>query len=145
MLQELKMLTELEQISANKINCLREEARLTTALLTNVNHIPVIYKWFCELKEEQSERVKESRSNMNKQFIFIINFLYSPASLVEGKRVKKGVRQKLSKVFDYKSPSAVSNLSIDLLFLYKKYADFADEVNRCYAEILKRLEENGIL
>lgn len=55
-------------------------------------------------------------------------YLFSPQSLI-GLKTKANVRSILSAILSYGSPSSVSNEARDLLFLYRNYRTFREQVD----------------
>ncbi len=109
MLQEFLEIEELKSIHEEKLRLMEREMALSTPLLTELEYIPMLYKWYCELSGccEESGGLNTDQKG---QFLFVIIYsLYSPITLVGG-RIVNGVRDRLAQLFGFTSPSAVSNL-----------------------------------
>lgn len=142
MLQDFLKIEELRSIHAEKIRLIEREIALSTPLLTKLEYIPMLYKWYCELSG-CCEESRELSADQKGQFLLIILFFYSPITLVGG-RIVNGVRDKLAKLFGFNSPSAVSNLR-DAISFYETYKGYRKTIDRLRDEILSRLKENGMI
>lgn len=142
MLQEFLKIEELKSTHEEKIRLMEREMALSTPILTNLEHIPMLYRWYCELTG-CSEGSGGLNANQKGQFLLIILFFYSPITLVGGKTVN-GVRDRLAKLFGFNSPSAVSNLR-DVISFYETYKGYRKTIDQLSDEILSRLKENGII
>lgn len=49
MLQEFLEIEELKSIHEEKLRLMEREMALSTPLLTELEYIPMLYKWYCEL------------------------------------------------------------------------------------------------
>ena len=87
MLQEFLEIEELKSIHEEKVRLMEREMALSTPLLTELEYIPMLYKWYCELSGccEESGGLN---ANQKGQFLLIILFFYSPITLVGGKNSK---------------------------------------------------------
>ncbi|GAA6468110.1 hypothetical protein ACMSFO_09620 [Bacteroides thetaiotaomicron] len=143
MLQEFLEIEELKSIHEEKLRLMEREMALSTPLLTELEYIPMLYKWYCELSGccEESGGLNTDQKG---QFLFVILFLYSPIALVGG-RIVNGVRDKLAQLFGFTSPSAVSNLCKSINSFYSTYRGYRKNVNQLCDEFMSRLKENGIL
>ena len=121
----------------------KREAELATPKLTDLEYIPQIFEWFCELSGCSGDGGKLN-TDRKLQFLIIIMFFYSPISLTEH-RTPNGIRDILTELFGYKSKSAVSNLLKNLVPTYDNYKVFREEVGLLNASILSRLEDRGML
>lgn len=90
MLQEFLEIEELKSIHEEKLRLMEREMALSTPLLTELEYIPMLYKWYCELSGccEESGGLNAHQKG---QFLLIILFFYSPITLVGG-RIVNGVR-----------------------------------------------------
>lgn len=86
MLQEFLEIEELKSIHEEKLRLMEREMALSTPLLTELEYIPMLYKWYCELSGccEESGGLNTDQKG---QFLFVILFLYSPIALVGGRIV----------------------------------------------------------
>ena len=143
MLQEFLEIEELKSIHEEKLRLMEREMALSTPLLTELEYIPILYKWYCELSGccEESGGLNAHQKG---QFLLIILFFYSPITLVGG-RIVNGVRDRLAKLFGFNSPSAVSNLCKLIKSFYTTYKGYIKIVNQLCDEFMSRLKENGII
>ena len=142
MLQEFLEIEELKSIHEEKLRLMEREMALSTPLLTELEYIPMLYKWYCELSGccEESGGLNAHQKG---QFLLIILFFYSPITLVGG-RIVNGVRDRLAKLFGFNSPSAVSNLR-DAISFYETYKGYRKTIDKLRDEFMSRLKENGII
>lgn len=143
MLQEFLEIEELKSIHEEKNRLIKREMALSTPVLTHLEYIPMLYKWYCELSG-CSEESGGLNADQKGQFLFVILFLYSPIALVGG-RIVNGVRDKLAQLFGFTSPSAVSNLCKSINSFYTTYKGYRKNVNQLCDEFMSRLKENGII
>lgn len=66
--------------------------------------------------------------------LFILLYLAAPEALA-GKKMRKGVRPTFSILFGYKSGSAISVRSRDLMFRYNTYRKFRKEINDAMRQV----------
>ena len=122
MLQEFLEIEELKSIHEEKLRLMEREMALSTPLLTELEYIPMLYKWYCELSG-CCEEAGVQNTDQKGQFLFVILFFYSPIALVGG-RIVSGVRDKLAQLFGFTSPSAVSNLCKLIKSFYTTYKGY---------------------
>ena len=91
MLQEFLEIEELKSIHEEKLRLMEREMALSTPLLTELEYIPMLYKWYCELSG-CCEEAGVQNTDQKGQFLFVILFFYSPIALVGG-RIVSGVRR----------------------------------------------------
>ena len=142
MLQEFLEIEELKSIHEEKLRLMEREMALSTPLLTELEYIPILYKWYCELSG-CCEEAGVQNTDQKGQFLFVILFFYSPIALVGG-RIVSGVRDKLAQLFGFTSPSAVSNLR-DAISFYETYKGYRKTIDQLRDEFMSRLKENGII
>lgn len=144
MVSEFSIVSELKDIREQKLRLSQEEARLSRPKLTDLTLIPTLFSWFCEYSGYHGLPEKQVRVKFYQKFIFIILFLYSPGTLA-GKKIAEGIRGVLAEVFGFKSPTGVSNLSVDVVFLYDNYKEYRADVDYLYGRIMDRLEVDGLI
>lgn len=142
MINDFFRIGELISVHIQKSELERKEAELATPMLTDLEHIPQIFEWFCELSGDSGDGGKLN-TDRKMQFLIIIMFFYSPISLT-GHRIPNG-RDILTELLGYKSKSAVSNHLKNLVPTYDNYRMFREEVDLLYASIRSRLEDRGML
>ena len=143
MINDFFRIGELISVNIQKSELERKEAELATPMLTDLEHIPQIFEWFCELSGDSGDGGKLN-TDRKMQFLIIIMFFYSPISLT-GHRIPNGIRDILTELLGYKSKSAVSNHLKNLVPTYDNYRMFREEVDLLYASIRSRLEDRGML
>lgn len=129
-------IAEIKSIREDISRLSERETELTKPILTDLSFIETLYEWF---KEIVSSGPKRYRSIQQKEFIFIILFMYSPGTLAGGK-MKSGLREELGKSIGVKTASAISNKINEIVFMYKLYKYFRSDLNRIYTEILNRIK-----
>ncbi len=140
------MFTKIEEIKSvrlQKSEIVNKEAKLTTPLLSNLNLIDSLYRWFNEASAKRNCPARQGSVIQRKKFLFIILYLYSPATLAGGK-MTIGLRDKLANVLDLHSRSAISDNCADIVFLYNRYKDFRDDVTIIYHLLIQQLDANGL-
>lgn len=139
-MEAFAQIKQLNEIHQEQETLAKREKELSTPKLTDLELIPTIFKWFCELLKENKSKKKDYQTEKYQKFIFIILFLYTPNTLAGGK-IRRGVRDKLAEVLGYKSPTAISNFSSSIMFVYKTYDEYQADINRVYAGIAVLLEQ----
>ena len=128
-------IAEIKSIREDISRLSERETELTKPILTDLSFIETLYEWF---KEIASSGPKRDRSIQQKEFIFIILFMYSPGTLAGGK-MKSGLRDKLGDTLGIKGKSAISDKLDTLVFSYKMYKYFRQDLNRVYTDLLNRI------
>lgn len=123
----MKKLENIESLQKEREELRKREEQAFTPDLTDQSKISTIYNWFTSLGGEDV-----------RVFIMIILLLYHPKSLVGG-QMKKGLRKSISKVIGG-DESGVSHKCKNVMFIYKNYKTFKDDVKHYYAEIILKLE-----
>lgn len=149
-MKEIKLEDVFEQI--NCISSTKQEIRnlqskynmLITPALSDVSLLPQIFEWYKETSPDTGLKDRDSKSMFMQCFVFIVTMLYSPQSLAGGKLLL-GLREKLSILLHYKSPTSISNVIPNLMFLYRSYQSYRDRVNHSFSAILAKLSSNNLL
>ena len=114
------------------------EKELTEPILTDLDMIGALYRWFQEIIS-QKETFRVGSVTQRKKFIFIILFLYSPSTLAGGK-MKNGLRNKLADVLGVNSQTTISDNRNNLVFSYQLYKYFRQDVDWIYREMMERIK-----
>lgn len=138
MKENFSVLLELKHIHEMKKRMAERERKLSTPKLKDMTHVPLIYEWFCELAGGKDSTGAGLRTELRQQFVFIVLYLYSPATLV-GRKISRGLRGILAKTLGFKSPTGVSNLCRDSVFFYDHYKTYRESVDYLYSGIINRL------
>ena len=89
MVKEFSAISELKSIREQKSRLSEREQELIKPILSDLNIIPVIYKWYCEVVGNCGLPERRAGASFRQKFIFIILFLYSPSTLAGG-RLQRG-------------------------------------------------------
>ena len=95
-------IAEIKSIREQKSKLSAREKELTEPILTDLDMIGALYRWFQEIIS-QKETFRVGSVTQRKKFIFIILFLYSPSTLAGGK-MKNGLRNKCKHSKKYPLP-----------------------------------------
>lgn len=144
MVKEFSSIAELKSIREQKSRISERETELSRPILRKVELISEIYIWFKEILSEITLEPNIESVTQRKKFLFIILFLFAP-SVLAGGRLPNGVRAELSKVFPDISPCVISNNISDVSFIYQNYKDFRKDIDFIYTEIVKRLQDKGLI
>lgn len=144
MTKEFSSIMELKAIREQKSRLSERERELSSALLHDVSLIPEIYSWFKDIVAETDHSPNPDGVMQRKKFLFIVLFLYAPSSLAGG-RLPNGIRVELANVFPDVSPCVISNNIADVLFIYRNYKDFRQDIEYLYNQILERLKAKGLV
>ena len=121
---------ELKCIRKEKSALEEKERRLARPVLFDQSKIPYIYDIF--RTRHNSNTVME-----RKVFLFVVIYLYTPSTLAGGK-MKCGIRNIISQLIGCKQ-TLVSHSCENLLFYYKLYPSFKNDVDTLYNEVMKKL------
>lgn len=132
-------IAEIKSIREQKSKLLEREKELTEPILTDLGMIETLYTWFKDVFQDLNLPGEvNSVSNRNK-FIYIILYLYSPDTLA-GRKMKNGLRSKLSEVLKVNAGTVISDNRNDSVFSYHLYKYFRKDVEKIYEEMMKRVE-----
>ena len=131
-------IAEIKSIREQKSKLSEREKELTEPILTDLDMIGTLYRWFQELIF-QKETFRLGNVTQRKKFIFIILFLYSPSTLAGGKMMN-GLRNKLAEVLGVSAQTAISDNRNNLVFSYQLYKYFRQDVDWIYGEMMERIK-----
>lgn len=117
---------------------------LSLPLLNNVNHLPLILKWYNDVSPDYGKSNRDAKTMYAQCFIFVVTMLYSPSTLAGGK-LSFGIRTQLSQILQYKSPTSISNVIPNLMFLYRNYKNYRERVDTAFEHIYKKLKSLNLL
>lgn len=109
----------------------KEEVSLSLPLMDDLWMVGNIYDLFLSYHKNRKSKM------VQKQFIFIILYLYSPSTL-GGSKMRRGLRERIAEVLG----CTCSNVSHDyknISFYYTTYRTFRDDVNEILHSMLKVL------
>ena len=109
--------------------------------LKDMNTIYVIYDWITELCKNRKE-INTINYSEKHYFLIVAALLYSPR-IFAGQFLERGKRDIIAEVLGL-SPSHISNSLKSVCSWYKFYRDFQSSLDYLYAEILFRIELNGL-
>lgn len=107
----------------------------TRPLLANRSEMKEVYDVYQEYLRTKGITWDTER---RKHFLFVIIYIYCPNVLI-GDPMPKGFRRELKELLNVGANSVISNHSRDLLFLYRQYRDFREEVDAAYEYISERM------
>lgn len=124
-------------------NSLRSDARQAILVaedalkpaLSDMSLIGDIYRHFKDFLKQLSQPIN---SEKRREFLFIVAYLYCPSVLI-GDSMPRGFRGVLKDILHVESPSAISNYTSDLMFLYNHYQDFREIVEGGFSYIVKSM------
>lgn len=140
-IDEIKELRELKK----KKEEIEEKANtLTVPIVTDLSLIPTIYEYFWEIMESRYCPPVRELTMQRKKFLFIIINFYCP-KYFGGAKMSKGLREELSKLFEYSSPSAISDLCHSIVNQYLIYKTIRQDISDLVDNITEKLQENNLL
>lgn len=137
-------LFELKSTESQQLQLAEKFRQLSFPFLSDLSLIGQIYDWFCEINGNNRKRNKNEKSINCRQFIFIILYLYAPATLINHS-MPRGLRSAIAQTLGKETASSVSHYAENLLFMYRQYRDFSKGVEDSYLEIFNRLRIKGHL
>lgn len=144
MVKDFSTISELKTIREQKSRLSERESELSAPLLTDLELIPEIYRWFAEILAGMDFPPCLESVTQRKKFLFIILFLYSPSTLAGGKMLC-GLRDKLCEVTNITSKSTISDNCADVVFMYQNYKNFRKDIDYLYTEIINRLKVKELI
>ena len=136
-------ISELKSIREQKSRLSERESELSAPIMSDLDYIPSIYKWFCEIQDFRDCPGNKDSVHIRKKFIFIILFLYAP-SVLAGGRMPKGLRDKIAESVNISDKTFISH-NIETVVLYNNYKDFRKDIEYIYTGIVSRLKDNGMI
>lgn len=112
------------------------------ARMKDMAMIEKIHGWYIETAREHS--FSGDGTSNNKQFVFLILNLYSPASLVGG-GINKNLRRSIASALGIKASTAIYKMRSNAVHWYKIYPGFREECNTAITEVGRTLLEKGLL
>lgn len=106
--------------------------------LTNLTGIRKIYDIYVKFAKDSN--FKEDGTDNNKQFLFLILYFYSPASLCGGK-INCALRKTIAATLGISADTALYKMRAKSVSWYKIYPDFRRECNIAIEEIENHLED----
>lgn len=132
----LKTIMErIKWIRETKAILSKEEIALSVPIMQDLSLVGNIYDRF------MSYYVGRKSIMVQKQFIFVILYLYSPSAL-GGSKMRRGLREKIARVLG----CTCSNVSHDyknISFYYVTYKSFRNDVNEVLGKLLVDLGLEG--
>lgn len=112
-----------------------ELSQTLTPKLKDLALIVKIYGIYCEVAERYGFKADKVSDN-NKQFLFLILWLYSPASLCGGK-ITKTLRKAISQPLGIEFDNTIYKIRSKALSWYDIYPEFRKECNIAIDEVCK--------
>ena len=137
-------ISELKSIRKQKSILSERESELSAPIMSDLDYIPTIYKWFCEIQDFRDCPGNKDSVHIRKKFIFIILFLYAP-SVLAGGRMPKGLRDKIAESVNISDKTFISHNIETVVVHYNNYKDFRKDIEYIYTGIVSRLKDNGII
>ena len=131
-------IAEIKSIREQKSKLSEREKELTEPILTDLDMIGMLYRWFQEIIS-QKEIFRSGNVTQRKKFIFIILFFFFLSTLAGGK-MKNGLRDKLAEVLGVNAQTTISNNRNNLVFSYQLYKYFRQDVDWIYGEMMERIK-----
>lgn len=142
-MKDFSSIFELHSIRSQKSKLTERENELMAPVLTDMELVPVIFRWFCEIKGGSGVPERRKGAEFRQKFIFIILFLYSPSALAGGK-MRIGLRNKITEVIGG-TGTLISHSYSGLMFRYQMYKRYREEIDSIYDEITRRLRDRGYI
>lgn len=144
MVQEFSAVSELKSIREQKSRLSERENELSAPALIDLEIIPVIYEWFCEIQGERDCPGRNESVHLRKKFIFIVLFLFAP-SVLAGGRMPVGLRDAIAEAINLRDITFISHNVETVVFMYQNYKDFRKDIDYLYTEIINRLKIKGLI
>jgi hypothetical protein len=132
-------IARIREIGRKRDELLSEERVLAKAELTDFSRFGEVCG-YCREAYAELHPHKTRRRDVCRQIVFVVVYLYSPASL-SGKKMIRGLRDLLAKEFN-STPANISYYVRDIMFFYNHYANFRGDIDYIFARVMQRLKEN---
>ena len=119
----------------------QKECAVTQPVLTNLNKIPIIYKWYCAIAKNMDDDLIAENIIQRKMFLFIILFLYSPSAL-NGKKMVGGLREKLAETLALSSHTTISDNCHNLIDFYNTKKN-KNNIEKIYQQLVAQIKVKG--
>lgn len=116
---------ELEELKKSQRNIQSIEREVARPLCSDLGKMIHLYERFCDVRGIEGEG--------RNIFILIAARVYSPKALI-GHKLGAGVRARMAEILSIE-PTIVSHALENLVFRYKKYRDFREDVDTTFALI----------
>lgn len=133
-----EFIERMHRICDEESSLMREKNTLATPRLRDYKIIPELYDYCMGVIGEVCPQAMETPTQVRRMFLFVILYLYSPRTLF-GCKMRKGLRPELSRLFSCDS-TLLSYYARDLVFHYKVYSDFKENINGLIERVLVYLE-----
>jgi len=137
------IISKREEINKKKEQLAKEEKETADPTLTDFTLIPEIYQEFCRLQLLNPDHCLSVGDR--KLLLFIILRLYSPLSLLEGRRLLYGLRSHLGDALKIAPHSIISNNIKDLNFSYQTFKEFSKKIDELFDAIINYLVDRGMM
>lgn len=141
---DFKRIERIAEIRREKESLTREGMALAAPILNDVGLVRETYRIFTGILDGRGPAPDSGRVLTRKKFIFIVLYLFSPDALAGGK-IKAGLREEMSRVLGIQSKTVISNNLDDIMFLYRNYKDFREDIEYLYTGIPERLKARGLV
>lgn len=128
----------IQEIKQKKEAVLQSEKQICSPVLTDYSLIPLIYQWFRDFMDSRDCPPAPDSVSQRKKFIFVILYLYAPASIL-GYKMPNGLRAQIAQTLGVRKHCSVSMYCEDLIFLSRHYKDFRNDIQDVYLFICDRL------
>lgn len=137
---ELKdMITRLGQIKEERKRLEQEEKLYSTPFIADTERVKAVYDYCAEAYVQLAPQSQLDTPFVRRRILFVILFLFSPKTLAGGK-MTHGLRAKIAAAMNME-PSNVSHYHTNILFYYKVYKDFRDDVNNIFKDVYEKLKK----
>lgn len=137
-------INRLFQLRRDKAYLEKEEGRLSEPIESNIEWLgnchDVYEKALLEINPKANPKSVKSR----KKFLFVTLYVFSPGALV-GKKLRVGLRDKICEVFGDVSPSTISHLVENLVFLYSNYSSFKRDADYIANAVIRFLKDDNYI
>jgi len=137
----LKRIKDLENYQIKQDELRELEKVVLKSELKDMDTIYTVYGWIVELCDSRND-IDNFKYSEKHYFLIIAALLYSPR-IFAGQFLERGKRDVIAEVLGL-SPSHISNSLKSVCSWYKFYRDFQSSLDYLYAEILFRIELNGL-
>lgn len=124
MMNITEKIKQIKQLRAQKNHFIRLEYENTRPIKENLGEIAHIYESFSKIANPKCK-------DNTKIFVLLVFFMYSPASLLNKRICRGGVRREIGKVLGL-SNSAITKHFVDAKSLLLNHKGFREETERVY-------------
>lgn len=133
---DIGKIEQIESICKEELRLENERRAIKSDAEYSIERLKVVYA----ITRARASEGNFDRSKMRECFLFVSMYVFDPTSIV--KKMRRGLRSDLAVMLGVRENN-VSKITKHLLFHYRLYKDFRNDVDAIHDEVLKTLKKIG--